>query len=155
MARLADMTLQFCESLLNINPTVQIFTSYFFTDIPAAAGNANIFGNPTRAQVLAAYQSKLDQSKYGNGGIATGAVLPNAYPDPSTYSLGGKLSTNVSVPNGSAGQAPTNGISVTQASIAPTPQVLLVDSLVIAGVFAIPPSGNNYVENIKTATQVE
>ena len=69
MAQLNQMTLQFLESLLNDNPTVELFTSYFFSDIadfnaaPGAPGNGGTVangGNPTRLQVLQAYQSRQD-----------------------------------------------------------------------------------------------
>lgn len=158
MATLASMTLNFLENLLNDNPTVQIFTSYFFSDIPAAAGNNNIAGNPTRTQVLAAYQSQVDQSKYGVGGAASGIIFPVVFPDPSTYSLGGKISTsgNIGSGTGQAGQAPQNAVSVTQASIAPVPAISNpADDNVPSGVFPIPPVGNNYKQRVQVNTDVK
>lgn len=147
MAALAQMTLQFVENMLNANPGVELFTGYFFSDIITNSGN------PNRTQVQNAYQALLDQSK--NLG---GAVIPNAYPDPSTYSLSGQLTTsgnqavgNSSANSGAAGQTPQNAITVTQASIAPTPQVLLVDTITPAQVFVAPP---NYVAYVKKANQV-
>jgi hypothetical protein len=160
MAALSQMTLVFLEQLLLDNPTVQIFTSYFFSDIPAAAGNNNIAGNPTRTQVLAAYQSQVDQAKYGAGGAASGIVFPVVYADPSTGSLSGSLSTsgNQAVGNSSAnsglpGQAPQNAITTTQASIAPTPAISNpADDNVPTGVFVAPP---NYVQRVQTNGQVK
>src|SRR5271154_2726061 len=91
MARLADMTFQYLENLLATNPTTALFTSLFFTDIPANSGltSGQAYGNPTRTQVLNAFQVLADQAKTW-GGLAN----PLSQPDPSTTSLTGQVNSN-------------------------------------------------------------
>ena len=157
MARLADMTLQFLESLLNDNPTVEIFTSYFFTDIPANSGQAGqAYGNPTRVQVLNAYQSAVDQNKY-----LAGAQNPVVYSDPSTSSLTGQVNSNggptaigtTEDGNGLPGQVPTNSMSASGTSEALIPAIAnAADDNVQAGVFVAPP---NYKQRTQLNTDVK
>ena len=157
MARLADMTLQFLENMLNSNPSVEVFTEYFFTDIPANSGQAGqIYGNPTRVQVLAAYQSYVDQSKY-----LAGVQLPVVYSDPSTASLTGQMNSNLG-PNangaseansGLPNQTPTNSTSAAGTTEALIPAIAsAADNNVQAGVFVAPP---NYVQRVRLNTDVK
>jgi hypothetical protein len=166
MANLSQMTLNFLENLLIDNPGVNLFTSYFFADIAnfnaggSAGSNPALGGNPTRQQVLNAYQAQVDQAKYGVGGAASGIIFPVVFADPSTGSLSGKLSTSgnqavggSSANSGLPGQAPQNAITVTQASIAPTPAISNpADDNVPAGVFVAPPS---YKQRVQVNTDVK
>ena len=72
MALLSQMTLNYLENLLVTNPGTQNFTGLGFSDYP----------NPTRAQVLAAWQSLCDQLKYNSG-----TLQPLISPDASTQFL--------------------------------------------------------------------
>jgi hypothetical protein len=161
MANLSQMTLQFLESLLNDNPTVELFSSYYFADIAnfnagtSAGVSPAAGGSPTRQQVVNAYQSLVDQSKYGPGGAASGTAFPVVYQDPGTYSLSGKVSTsgNIGSGTGLAGQAPQNAVSVTQASIAPIVAIANPsDDNVPAGVFVAPP---NYKQRVQVNGDVK
>jgi hypothetical protein len=68
------MTLKYLETLLVTNPTVQVFTGLGCSDYP----------NPTRQQVLNAFQALVDQSKY-----LAGYTFPPVFPDSSQASLAG------------------------------------------------------------------
>ena len=165
MAQLNQMTLQFLESLLNDNPTVELFTSYFFSDIadfnaaPGAPGNGGTVangGNPTRLQVLQAYQSQVDQNKY-----LAGVQQPVVYSDPSTASLTGQMNSNLG-PNangateantGLPNQTPTNSTSAAGTTEALIPAIAnAADDNVPAGVFVAPP---NYVQRVRLNTDVK
>ena len=157
MAQLAQMTLQFLENMLNANPSVEVFTEYFFTDIPANSGQAGqVYGNPTRVQVLAAYQAQVDQAKY-----LAGAQLPVVYSDPSTASLTGQVNSNggpnanASTEDGTnlANQVPTNSMSAAGTTEALIPAIAVqADMDVPAGVFVAPP---NYVQRVRVNTDVK
>lgn len=159
------MTLQFLESLLLDNPTVELFTEYFFSDIanfnaaPGAPGNGGTVangGNPTRLQVLNAYQAQVDQAKYVAGG-----ALPVVYSDPSTASLTGQVNSNggpTSIGSGSANtglpnQTPTNSMSAAGTTEALIPAISnSADDNVPAGVFVAPP---NYKAVVRLNTDVK
>lgn len=157
MAQLSDMHMGYLENLLVQNPGVTLFTSVFFTDIPANSDLGNIFpatsqayGNPSRVQVQNALQAKADKAKY-----LAGVQIPVKYPDPSTQSLSGSLATSGNTSQtGLPNQVPQNAITVTQASIAPSP----ADSGVAAngnikeGVLKQPPA---YVQRVQTVTDAE
>jgi hypothetical protein len=142
MARLADMHLSFLENLLVQNPGVQLFTSYFFTDIPANSGGVagQAYGNPSRSQVQNAFQAKADKAKYLGG-----TQLPVTYPDVSSQSLTNQLSVIPAAPAGTMSIVPS-GSGSTKAAIATAANANTPE-----GVLAKPPA---YKENVVTATDV-
>ena len=156
MARLADRTFQYLENLLATNPTTALFTSLFFTDIPANSGltSGQAYGNPTRTQVLNAFTALADQAK--NWG---GVVNPLTYPDPSTASLTGQMNSNLG-PNangasdansGLPNQTPTNSTSPAGTANIDKP-VAIAQAVVQLGVLVAPPA---YVPLIQHVAQVE
>lgn len=164
-SRISDMSLQALENMLVTNPGVNLFTSYFFTDIPAnSAPPADIYpatsqayGNPSRNQVRNAFQAKCDQMKYDASGNQF-VIDPNPSGLTASGDSGGFVSSYF--PNQGTGlpnQAPTSSIGNAAPGYsngAVSGPTIAAEPLIPLGVLPIPSLYTANPTNIVTPTDV-